>query len=165
MTKSWKENNGEDIISEFRISWKLFTLGIFIYINFYAWDNYAVFRNWNMEDQFGYFLSLVTFLGIQTTYWRFSKNGFRSGVKILNKSFERQSLIPWRYNYLDVGGIWPFYSFSFITFIPWHWNFFFTNFGRLIVFIDEEVSCELMDADSRCNFKKYADKYRKRSRA
>lgn len=39
--------------------------------------------------------------------------------------------------------------------------FVYANFLNLIIFIDENVSCDKMNPDARENFRRLADKYRK----
>lgn len=59
-------------------------------------------------------------------------------------------------------GVIPFYSMQVIKNSPFKLEFLFcANFLNLIIFIDENVSCEKMDPDARENFRRLANKFRK----
>ena len=81
---------------------------------------------------------------------------------------------PWNYEILQVRGIFPlYYMFAFkyqdgfalsSDYLPYHGSipfFFCRNFLDLIIFIDENISCEQMVPKYRERFRQLADKYRR----
>ncbi|MBO7103862.1 MAG: hypothetical protein J6W22_00035 [Fibrobacter sp.] len=96
--------------------------------------------------------------------FHFTKEGFQCGFKFGTKlfCFPKHRVVAWCYEIIQVDGVIPFYSMQVIKNSPFKLQFLFcANFLNLIIFIDENVSCEKMDPDARENFRRLADKYRK----
>lgn len=96
--------------------------------------------------------------------FHFTKEGFQCGFKFGTKlfCFPKHRVVAWCYEIIQVDGVIPFYSMQVIKNSPYKLEFLFcANFLNLIIFIDENVSCEKMDPDERENFRRLADKYRK----
>ena len=109
---------------------------------------------------------LLTFVLLISLFLCFvyTKDGFRWGLKFGHRIIYSQKHFfeSWCYEKIQIDGVIPFYRMYVYKKNPLGLPFFlYANFLNLIIFIDENVSCDKMNPDARENFRRLADKYRK----
>lgn len=152
---------GEEVQTEFIVSLihKLGYKGDFEQMQTEFWFPYI---NW--LPNFAFYLLTFFSLCSQFICFSFTKEGVHRGLKFGHRIVcsQKHFFEPWRYEGIQVDGILPFYRIYVYPKNPSGIPFFaYANFLDLIIFIDENVSCEKMNSDARENFRRLADKYRK----
>jgi len=107
---------------------------------------------------------LVLFFVFQFFCFSFTKKGFHRGLKFGHRIVcsQKHFFELWCYEKIQIDGVIPFYRMYVYKKNPLGLPFFvYANFLNLIIFIDENVSCDKMNPDARDNFRRLADKYRK----
>lgn len=151
-----------NVVVRLRISWKIFfgILGVICIYDLFFKENFGK----NMQPDYDLYFLTIFFIFSQFFCFFFTEEGFHRGLKFGHRIIYSQKHFfePWCYEKIQINGILPFYRMYVYKKNPLGLPFFlYANFLNLIIFIDENVSCDKMNPDARENFRRLADKYRK----